>query len=88
MLDIDLAGGIKPNFRTPTDIRVRRGRGDGPEMKLRFALSENGKLLKSGEETLRDSNYLQRSNRYYRDDELRFEKQMIDDWMRDRLGMP
>lgn len=87
VLDIDLAGEIKANFRTPTDIRVRKGRSDGPEMKVRFTVSENGKVVHSAEETMTDSNYLQRSNRYYNNDELRYEKQMIDDWLQARFGL-
>ena len=31
--------------------------------------------------------YLQRSNRHYGDEELRYEKQMIDDWLRERFGV-
>ncbi|HEY1042455.1 MAG TPA: DUF3016 domain-containing protein [Telluria sp.] len=87
VLDINLAGDIKPNFRTPTDIRVHRGRADGPEMKVRFSITENGKVLVSGEESMTDTNYLRRSNRYYKDDELRYEKQMIDDWLSARFGL-
>ena len=86
VLDIDLAGDIKANFRTPTDIRVRKGRSDGPEMKVRFTISDHGKVIGSGEETLADPNYLTRSNRYYSTDELRYEKLMMDDWLQARFG--
>jgi hypothetical protein len=87
ILDVDLAGDIKANFRSPTDIRVRKGMADGPEIKVRFTLTENGKVILSGEDTLSDAGYLQRTNRYYNNDELRYEKQMIDDWMVSRLGI-
>ena len=87
VLDVDLAGDIKANFRTPTDIRVRNGRTDGPEMKVRFSISDNGKLLQTAEETLKDADYMQKTNRYYNNDELRYEKQMIDDWMQKRFGV-
>lgn len=87
VLDIDLAGDIKANFRNPNDIRVRNGRTDGPEMKVRFTISDNGKVLQTAEETLQDSDYLTRTNRYYSNDELRFEKQMIDNWMQMRFGV-
>lgn len=87
VLDIDLAGEVRPNFRNPNDIRVRKGRGDGPVMKVRYSLTENGKELLKGEETLTDVRYLQRSNRHYGDEELRYEKQMIDDWLRERFGV-
>lgn len=87
VLDIDLAGEVRPNFRNPNDIRVLKGRGDGPVMKVRYSLTENGKELLKGEETLTDVRYLQRSNRHYGDEELRYEKQMIDDWLRERFGV-
>lgn len=87
VLDIDLAGTIKPNFRNPRDIRVVKGRTDGPIITVRFTLSENGQVLKSGEEQLRDIAFLQRSNRFYTDDPLRYEKKMVDDWMQERFGI-
>lgn len=85
--DIDLAGTVKPNFRQPRDIRVVRGRTDWPAMTISFTLSENGQVIKSGEEKLNDLTFLQRSNRYYPDDALRYEKKMLDHWMQERFGV-
>ena len=46
VLDIDLAGEVRPNFRNPNDIRVRKGRGDGPGMTVRYSLTEIGRARK------------------------------------------
>lgn len=85
--DIDLAGTVKPNFRQPRDIRIVRGRTDWPAMTISFTLSENGQIIKSGEEKLHDATFLQRSNRYYPEDALRYEKKMLDNWMQERFGV-
>ena len=87
VLDVDLAGDLRPGFRFPRDIRVVRGRIDWPKMTVRFTLTENGRVVQSGEEQLNDMAFLQRNNRYYPDDPLRYEKNMVDDWMRKRLGL-
>lgn len=85
--DIDLAGTVKPNFRNPRDIRIIKGRVDWPAMSLRFKVTENGQVIKQGEDHLRDQGFHQRSNRYYPDDPLRYEKKMVDDWAEQRLGV-
>ena len=84
--DVDLAGQIEPNLRYPRDWRLLRGGADFPTMKLRFTLTENGKVLASGEEYINDMAYLQRMNRYFSNDPLRYEKQMVDDWFKDRIA--
>lgn len=87
ILDIDLAGEVRPGFRFPRDIRVLKGRVDWPKMTLRYTLTDNGQVVKSGEEKLSDMAYMQRTGRYYQDDPLRFEKKMVDDWLRERFGI-
>lgn len=87
ILDFDLAGDTWPGFRFPRDIRILRGTVDWPTMKIRFTLTENGRVIQSGEDRLHDMAYLQRGNRYYSDDALRYEKKMVDDWMRERFGL-
>ena len=87
VLDINLAGELRPGFRFPRDIRIVRGQADWPTMRLRYTLTENGQVVKSGEERLSNMAYLQHSHRYYPDDALRYEKKMVDDWMRERFGV-
>lgn len=78
--DIDLAGREYPNFRAGQELRVLKGMADWPVMQLRYTLSANGQVLKSGTAKLSDMNYLQRGSRLHDSDRLRFEKRMIDEW--------
>lgn len=84
--DLDLAGRIYPHrFNAPIDLRVLNGGADWPHMTLRYTISEGGKVLKTGEERLANMSYLQRQNRY-RNDTLKYEKQMLDDWFKEAIA--
>lgn len=84
--DLDLAGRIYPNrFNAPFDLRVLNGGADWPHMTLRYTISEGGKVVKTGEEKLSNMSYLQRQNRY-RNDNLKYEKQMLDDWFKETIA--
>ena len=78
--DIDLAGGQYPQTKHGDEMRVMRGVGDAPSMNLRFALVDNGQVIRAGNSRLADTNYLQRVGRFANSDPLRTEKKMIDDW--------
>lgn len=79
VLDIDMAGRI--NHRRAKEIRVLRGGADWPIIHLRYSVVQDGKVVSSGEERLRDMMYLDnRRNRYSSGDPLRYEKHMIDEW--------
>ena len=83
VLDIDLAGQIKPNFRRRNDLRVLKNGADGPQMHLRYALESQGTVLQSGDEQLNNLGYMNRFNSYSTsNDPLRYEKQMIEDWFK------
>jgi hypothetical protein len=86
VLDLDLAGEIRPNFRGRQDIRILRGGADWPSMVLRYTLESNGRVIASGEDRLSDMGYLQRINRYSDGDTLRYEKRMIDDWFKAKFS--
>lgn len=86
VLDLDLAGELRPNFRGRDDIRILRGGADWPRMKLRYTLESNGQVISSGEEQLSDMMYLNRLPRYADGDTLRYEKRMIDDWFKQKFG--
>jgi hypothetical protein len=86
VMDLDMAGYIRPNFRGRQDIRVLRGGADWPSMVVRYTLESNGKVIASGEDTLRDMDYLGRINRYSDGDMLRYEKRMIDDWFKAKFA--
>jgi hypothetical protein len=49
-------------------------------MRLRYTVEQGGQVVASGEADLSDMMYLQRMNRYFDGDPLRFEKTMIDEW--------
>jgi hypothetical protein len=80
VLDIDLAGREIPNARSGRDIRIMRGGADWPRMQLRYAIEQNGQVVKSGEAKLQDMDYQNHLTHYFDSDPLRYEKQMIDEW--------
>lgn len=86
VLDIDLAGREFPNAHSGRDIRIMKGRADWPRMQLRYAVEENGQVIKSGEAQIQDMDYQNHLNRYFDSDALRYEKQMIDDWFEKTIG--
>jgi len=84
--DIDLAGDFEPwrgvqfsDIRIIKDIYI-------PRLTFTFKLTgANGQVLKEGERKLQDLGYQMRLTRGFRDDPLRYEKDMLDDWLRDEL---
>lgn len=79
VLDVDLAGRI--HHRRADEIRVMRGGADWPTMHLRYSLVRDGKVIASGSERLSDMMYLDTlRGRYSSGEQLRYEKQMIDEW--------
>jgi len=78
--DIDLAGREYPAPRSGRDLRVMKGMADWPIMNLRYWLTQNGQVLKTGDAKLSDMSYQQRISRFSDSDPLRYEKRMIDEW--------
>ena len=87
VLDVDLAGHLRPSARGGTDIRILKGGADWPRISLRYTLSEGGKVLATGQDDLSDMNYMYHHNRYFSSESLRYEKNMIDDWFDKRLAV-
>ena len=82
LTDIRRAGACEP-WRGPRwdDVRVVKDIYS-PRIDLRYTLTTaDGKLVRSGEATLRDPAFLSRAAAN-RDDPLRYEKRMLDDWLR------
>ena len=80
--DIDRAGRVEP-WRGPewNDVRIVKDIYP-PRIDLRFTLTgADGRVLASGERRLRDSAFLMRSTPDD-SDPLRFEKRLLDDWLR------
>lgn len=76
--DIDMAGSERPSGGR-TDMRVTN-RQAWPRMDLHYTLEMNGQVVSSGDAQLRDTSFLDRPNRYFNHDTLRFEKRMVDMW--------
>jgi hypothetical protein len=87
VLDLDLAGRIRPAFRGHYDLRILGNGADWPHMQVRYTLEREGKVIASGEDHLSNMAYMDRINRYSSGDSLRYEKQMMDDWFKQKLAV-
>lgn len=85
--DIDLAGDFEPwRGGQFMDVRIVKGIYV-PRLKLTFSLAgEGGEILKDGERELVDLAYQMRITSGFRDDPLRYEKEMLRDWLRREFG--
>ncbi len=81
VLDVDLAGSFEPWRTRGEEVRIVRAIS-WPKIRLRYTLSQGGRVLAEAEEQLSDMNYLRSHNRYGPNDRLRYEKVMLDDWFR------
>jgi hypothetical protein len=88
LVDVDLAGEPRPSARRGgEDIRIARGGADWPRITLRWRLTgADGSVASSGEQVLADMNYLRRVPEARSNDPLRFEKRLLDDWLKARFG--
>lgn len=86
VLDIDLAGYLRPTRWSMSEIRIVRGMADWPNMRLRYTVTQDGQVVKQGEDLVQNMGYTQRPNRYFDTDTLRYEKQMLDEWFRERIA--
>ncbi|PWF46707.1 DUF3016 domain-containing protein [Massilia glaciei] len=85
VLDLDLAGRVDPTFSRHQDVRVLRNGADWPSMRLRYTLRAGGQVIDSAEQNLSNMMYLDRVNRHDKGDLLRYEKQMIDEWFKEKI---
>jgi hypothetical protein len=88
VLDIDLAGEVRPSPRIGQDLRVLRGDADWPRIKFRYSLQTAGQATRSGEQALSDMAYLNRRSRYGDGEPLRYEKPLLDEWFDKQFGRP
>jgi hypothetical protein len=81
--DIKRAGDFEPQHGPRTnDIRIMRDIYP-PRISLTFTLRDaNGGVLRQGEEKLIDMNYLGNTGLLSNSDPLRYEKRLLDDWLR------
>lgn len=81
--DIDMAGEFEP-WRGPrfSDIRIVKDIYP-PRIELAFQLVDSeGNIVKQGKRELRDLAFLMKITMAFRDDPVRHEKALIDDWLR------
>jgi len=85
--DIDLAGDFEPAGGTQFDrVRVMKGVYP-PRLSFEFKLTAaNGQVLKEGKRKLMDLGYQQRMLRGGLDSDLRYEEDLLIDWMHDDLA--
>ena len=85
VLDIDLAGEFEW-WHGPYDIRFLRSY-TWPKIKLRFALTDGGETIRSGEETITDLSYQMNVIAATRSGEVMpYEKEMLARWFRSRFA--
>ena len=85
--DIDLAGDFEP-WRGPRwdDVRIVKDIYP-PRVNLSFRLTDaTGKVIKQGKRNLSDLAFMMKITTTFRDDPLRHEKTLIDDWFRDEFA--
>lgn len=84
VLDVDLAGRQSLNSRY--NFRVLHGGADWPRIRLRYALAEDGKVVREAEETVSDLDYLMAGPGLVPRDPLRYEKHMLQEWFDNRFA--
>jgi hypothetical protein len=81
--DIDMAGDFEP-WRGPRfdDIRIVKDIYP-PRINLNFRLTDaEGNVVKEGRRELRDLSFMMKITMGFRDDPVRHEKALLDDWLR------
>ena len=83
--DVDLAGEVEPWHANANDIRIVREIYP-PSIVLAFKLTDaEGNVIAEGDRKLRDMDFMMKLS-INRDDPRRYEKSMIDDWLRKDFG--
>jgi Protein of unknown function (DUF3016) len=85
VLDVDLAGTLRPSRRFAGEVRIVRGHADWPSMTLRYTLERAGAALLSGQERLADLDYTRGIAVGRGSDPLHYEKHMLDEWFKARF---
>ncbi len=81
--DIDMAGDFEP-WRGPRwdDVRIVKDIYP-PTIKLVFRVTDaDGNIVKEGKRELRDLAFMMKISMTFRDDSVRHEKALLDDWLR------
>jgi Protein of unknown function (DUF3016) len=81
VLDVDLAGEIRPRFAASYDVRVVGLGADWPRLKFRYSMSSASGAAELAEVQLSDMAYNFRSTGRYSKETLSYERRMIDEWV-------
>ncbi len=82
VLDVDLAGTIRPWRRGGFEVRVIKGGADWPRVGLRYALEVNGQSVRNAQESVIDMNYARGLVGARRSEALYYEKNMLEKWFK------
>ncbi len=82
VLDVDLAGSVRPSRRSGSEVRIVKGRADWPRIALRYSLEVNGNPVRSEEVTVADLNFTHGLARYRESEPLAYEKHMLEKWFK------
>jgi hypothetical protein len=79
IIDIDLVGRSYPSHSV-REFRLAKNSAEWPSISLRYTISANGQVLRSGAEQIKDMGFASRRNVRPEDGNLRYEKRMINEW--------
>lgn len=82
VLDIDLAGVVKPFPRGGEEKRIIKGNADWPRIQLRYTLQRDGKPVFSRTELVADLDYTGGLSRMRSPQPLEYEKKMLEKWFK------
>jgi hypothetical protein len=85
VLDVDLAGTVRPSAAAFNAVRVVTGQADYPSMHLRWSLS-GPRLARTGDERLADTTYTQGLAHRVETGPLYYDKRMLTSWFESRFG--
>lgn len=85
VLDVDLAGTVKPSTAAFRSVRVVTGQGDFPSMHLRWTLAGPG-IARSGDENISDTTFTGGLTKRVQIGPLFYDKRLLTSWFESRFG--
>ncbi len=82
VLDVDLAGMVKPFPRGGEEKRIVKGNADWPRIQVRYTLQRDGKAVFSRTELIADLDYTGGLSRTRSPQALEYEKKMLENWFK------
>ena len=85
VLQVDLAGTVRPFHRDASSVRVITGGADWPKIHLRYVLQAGGRTIASGTDWVADTDYTHGLAARGDNEPLLYEKRMLNTWFRMRF---